>query len=174
MKHKLLANRRSPRWAFMERFEVPNYDDDTNYLIRWRIVQTPWFGLYLHRFEGPDPRATLHDHPWPFVSIILRGGYIERRLDPRTLEVDDAHEVRWLNRLRTHDAHAIVRLLRVPSWSLLFVGRRVRTWGYWEPTAWLTVEGELSSWQWTAFNVHPHAAEFDRALERRRQLRSVS
>lgn len=167
---KLLANRRSPRWAFMERFEVPNYDDDTNYLVRIRLVQTPWFGLYLHRFEGPDPRSTLHDHPWPFLSVVLRGGYIERRLDPETMEVDEAHEVRWINRLRTHDAHAIVRLLRVPTWTLMVVGRRVRTWGYLEPAGYNPAG---PSWRWTPFDRHPHATEFDRALERRR-LRSVS
>jgi hypothetical protein len=49
----------SVRWAFMEKFEVPNLDDPTEtYLTRWRIIQTPLFAIYLHRFDGPDSRAT--------------------------------------------------------------------------------------------------------------------
>lgn len=161
-----LASGRNPQWAFLDRFEVPDYDHpERNYLTRWRIVQTPWFGLYLHRLDGPDPRATLHDHPWNFTSLVLRGGYVERRLDPSTLDVDEGREVRWVNRLRTHDAHAIVRLLRVPTWTLLFVGARRRTWGY--------LDGPMSDdrrWRWTPFDTHRHAHEFDRAMARRREL----
>lgn len=164
MSAKRLANNRSARWAFMERFEVPDYDGDGNYLTRWRIVQTPWFALYLHRFDGPDPRSTLHDHPWNFLAVVLRGGYVERRLNPQTMTVNESHRVRWVNRVRTHDAHAIMRLLRVPTWTLLLVGRRQRTWGYFEPEPhpWSDV------WNWTEFSRHRHADEFDAAMARRR------
>lgn len=159
---KRLADRRSPQWAFMERFVIPNFDtDEENYLVRWRIVQTPWFAVYLHRIGTPDSRPTLHDHPWDFLALVLCGGYIERRLDPVTMTVNEAHRVRWVNRMRTHDAHAIVRLLRVPTWTLCLVGARRRTWGYLEP--W----GD-NEWRWTEFDRHFHAAEFDRAMARRR------
>jgi hypothetical protein len=149
----------------MERFEVPDYDGDGNYLTRWRLIQTPWFGIYLHRFDGPDPRPTLHDHPWNFLSVVLRGGYIERRLDPMTRDVNECHRIRFVNRLRTHDAHAITRLLRVPTWTLMFVGVRRRTWGYSEPYA--AAPDFHDAWSWTEFNLHAHAAEFDAALARR-------
>lgn len=152
-----------PAFAFMKRFEIPTFDDDGLYLTRWRIVQTPWFSLYLHRFDAPDSRPTLHDHPWTFVSLMLRGGYMERRLNPHTMQVDEAHRVRWINRVRASDAHAIMTLARVPSWSLLLVGPRVRTWGYWEP-----VDVEAGEWRWTEFDKHPHAHEFDAAMARRR------
>jgi hypothetical protein len=152
----------------METFRVPDYDTDGTYLTRLRIVQTPWFGVYLHRFDGPDPRRTLHDHPWPFLSFVLRGGYIERRLNPLTMTVDEAHRVRWVNRMPTHGAHAIVRLLRVPTWTFMVVGRRVRTWGYLdeldEPTS--SLDG-FPAFLWTEFDKHPHAAEFDAAMARR-------
>lgn len=147
----------------MDRFEVPQYDGDGNYLTRWRIVQTPWFGILLHRFDGPDPRLTLHDHPWPFLSFVLRGGYVERRLDPMTMRVDEQRVVRSVNRMRLIDAHAIRRLLRQPTWTLMFVGRRVRTWGYLEPSAY-------GKWSWTEFDKHIHAREFDAALERRARV----
>lgn len=164
---KKLASGRSARWAFMERFEVPDYDKpERNYLTRWRIVQTPWAGLYLHRLDGPDPRPTLHDHPWPFLSIVLRGGYVERRLNPMTMTVDEEHRIRRVNRARAGMAHSIRYLLRQPTWTLLFVGARRRTWGYLEPTE--GISPLRDAWTWTEFDEHPHADEFDRALAARR------
>lgn len=151
-------------WAFMKRFDLLNYDDDGFYLRRLRIIQTPFFGLYLHRFEGPDPRPTLHDHPYPFLSIILRGGYVERRLNTHSHDVDEQHVVRRFNRMRPTDAHAIISLLRNPTWSILLVGRRVREWGYWEPD-W-SVRGR---WTWTVFDQHYHAYENNRAWKRRKE-----
>lgn len=165
---KRLAGDRSQRWAFMEKFEVPNYDKAGNYLTRWRVVQTPWAFLYLHRFDGPDPRPTLHDHPWNFVSVVFRGGYVERRLDTMTMQVNESRVVRFLNVMRTHDAHAITRLLRTPSWSLVLGGRRVRTWGYFEPWATSPDGTTHGPWTWTEFDKHRHATEFDRAMARRR------
>lgn len=172
---KLAANR-SPNWAFMQRFEVPNYDSDGNYLTRWRIVQTPWFGMYLHRFDGPDPRPTLHDHPWDFRSLVLLGGYVEATeygirigdLIPlgappdwpkQTLREHGSWETftrGGINRKKATDLHTIVHLLRVPTWTLMFVGRRERVWGY--------VDRDGT---WTAFNEHRHNLEFENALRRR-------
>lgn len=163
MSRRLAANR-SPRWAFMERFEVPNLDNPTEtYLSRLRIIQTPWFGIYLHRMDGPDSRPTLHDHPWNFVSLILRGGYTERRLDPVDHRVF-RRRVHHVNVMRTHDAHAIEHLFRVPTWTLMFVGTRRRTWGYWEPRP----GRQFHDWTWTPFDKHAHADEFDRAMAERR------
>lgn len=148
--------RRVPRWAFMERFDVPSVDNPSElHFSRLRIVQTPWFGVYLHRFDNPDVRQ-LHDHPWPFVSIILRGGYEEARSYGPT---DRAVRVRWFNAKRSTDLHYIARLLRRPTWTLIFVGARVRTWGYVDPDG-----------TWTRFDLHPNAAKFDAAVAARAAL----
>lgn len=162
MKSRPLASGRSARWALMERFEVPDYDHpERNYLTRWRLVQTPWFGFYLHRMDGPDPRPTLHDHPWPFVSFILRGGYWEDRLDPHELQTHK-RRVRFVNVMPIFGAHSIRHLLRTPTWTFLVVGRRRRMWGYLEK---FSLD---DSWLWTPFNTHRHAREFDAALAARK------
>jgi len=154
-------------WSIGSRFDIPNFDDPEElYLTRWRIVQTPWFGVYLHRMLGPDSRPTIHDHPWSFTSIVLRGGYVERRLDPITREIP-LRKVRWVNRMRTHDAHAIMRLLRVPTWTLVFVGKRRRTWGYLEEASLLLPESTVT---WTAFDKHDYDFLFRDALRRRKEM----
>lgn len=150
-----LASNRSPNWAFVEKFEVPSYDDPTrNYLTRWRIVQTPWFGVYLHRFDGPDPRPTLHDHPWAFVSLVLRGGYDEVTPERR-------RSVTRVNAKAATDLHYIARLRRVPTWTLMLVGRRKRVWGYRDGNG------------WTRFDEHPHNDEFAAAMRTRNLVKEA-
>lgn len=149
----------STRWAFMERFEVPDLDHpERTYLSRLRIVQTPWCALYLHRLDTPDSRPVLHDHPWSFLSIILRGGYDEQRLDTQT-RATVRRERRRVNVMRRDDAHYIERLYRVPTWTLLFVGARRRTWGYIEP-----LDTERGEFIWTPFDRHRFAEQFDAAI----------
>lgn len=132
------------RWAFLRRCEIP-CSDDRVYLTRWRIVQTPWMALYLHRFTAPDPSWDLHDHPWRFVSVVVRGGYVEERL---SLFRGSTYRrrVRWWNGMRTHDAHAVVELLRYPTWTLVLTGARRRQWGF------LDVESD-SVRTWTAHDA---------------------
>lgn len=162
MRHQ--TNRGPTNWAFMTRFNVPNFDNpDINYLERLRIIQTPWWAVYLHRLGTPDSRPTLHDHPWSFLSIILWGGYFERRLDTKTRKVRIKHR-RFINIMRRDDAHSIHTLDRTPTWTLLFVGKRRRTWGYLRPIP-FSNRGE---WYWTPFDRDVHAEEFDEAMAARR------
>jgi hypothetical protein len=157
-------SKRRSAWAFMERFEVPDLDHpERTYLSRLRIIQTPWCALYLHRLDTPDSRPTLHDHPWSFVSLILRGGYDEQRLDLHTHQLARKRR-RWVNVMRRDDAHYIERLFRVPTWTLLFVGARRRTWGYWRPVG----NSGRGAWYWTPFDRDVHAEEFDAAMAQRR------
>jgi hypothetical protein len=99
------------------------------------------------------------DHPWPFISIVLRCGYVEligdRDPDGR---VNGQRFRGWhgrsIHRMRKTDAHTIVRLDRSPTWALLLVGRRrpEPSWGYWENS------------EWVPHDQHPHDAEFAAAL----------
>lgn len=60
----------SPRWAFMKRHDIPDLQNPGNtYLRRWRIIQTPWFGVFLHRIYLNDNDREVHDHPWNFTTI---------------------------------------------------------------------------------------------------------
>lgn len=47
-----------------------------------RGLQTRWFNVYLHRIEAPDPGRDLHNHPWWFAALVLRGGYREQYRQP--------------------------------------------------------------------------------------------
>lgn len=48
------------------------------YLRRWYLIPRNRFGnVYLHQFLRSDEDRALHNHPWWFVSMILRGAYDE-------------------------------------------------------------------------------------------------
>lgn len=159
-------------WALMERVDAPDYDEpEQNYMTRWRVIAAPWFGLYVHRLAKPDPRPTLHDHPWPFISFVLRGGYTEdvgtRPDAERSSPVTGRRTRSWrpgsCHLMRKDDAHAITALRRSPTWTVLLVGKRQRpepSWGYWDDDG------------WTAWDRHRHAADFAAAEAARRQSRS--
>lgn len=102
-----------------------------DHLHRLRIIQTPWFGVYLHKFLVPDIEV-LHDHPWSFRSVALRGGYTEMVPEVRGVGVRP-HYVKRFNSKRAEDSHYIIELWRVPTWTLICVGRRRREWGFFDP-----------------------------------------
>lgn len=45
-------------------------DGGSPYLTRWTLRETTLGSLYLHHFHRSDADEN-HDHPWPFVSLIL-------------------------------------------------------------------------------------------------------
>jgi hypothetical protein len=116
--------------------------------------------------DGPDSREVPHDHPWSFVSFILKGGYDEMRKNPHDTHAPlRLRRHRRMNIMRRDDAHFILRLLKVPTWTLLFMGKRRRTWGYWERTKF---DGE---WKWTEFDKHPFQNEYEDAMRARVEAR---
>lgn len=123
----LKAGKRKP-WQFMSKFTIQD-DNGDPMLVRWRIVQTPYGALYLHKFLRGDSDPYVHDHPWSFFSIILRGGYTEARRNNKTYLLWQ-HHIKRFNIMHRYDAHYIMTLDRTPTWSLLLVGPRKRTWGF--------------------------------------------
>lgn len=119
------------------------------YLHRWTLFQPRrprrlWrgFGIYLHKFVGDDWSRDLHDHPKRFISIGLRGRYVETtfRGDARQCPCDLEHEhhvtreyrAPWF---RTFPADHVHRLSGPtpdrPCWTLVIVLWHVREWGFW-------------------------------------------
>lgn len=95
----------------------------------------------LHNICTPDLDPHLHDHPWPFTSIILRGGYIEERpvqMSPPQFEFDReetyrlVHGVGSVIRRRATDRHRIVKVFP-DTWTLFITGPQLHWWGFYTP-----------------------------------------
>lgn len=123
MEHK------STRWAFFK-WHTIRATDGSPYLVRLRILQTPLFAFYLHWILRSDDRERgLHDHPWDFVSVILRGGYVEHTSTGRKWYGPGSVLYR-----RAEAFHAIG--VERPAMSLVFCMRRRRPWGFQPPAIW--------------------------------------
>lgn len=95
------------------------------YLYRWVLTKTRWGNIYLHKFVGDDWSYDLHDHPKRFVSIGLRGSYLEE-----TPSGKRKYTAPWL---RTFPA-AYKHRLSTPwgtCWTLVIVLKTERDWGFW-------------------------------------------
>lgn len=136
--HVKLASTDGKRVAFMRPFAIPDAaNPEETYLWRLRIIQTPWFALYLHKINTPDGDRHPHDHPFNFWSLILKGGYNEHVIDPEFRT--KVHRRGWFSfhkMPKTH-FHSITRLLSVPTWTLIFVGARTQDWGFLTDDGWV-------------------------------------
>lgn len=113
--------------------------DGLVYLHRWGLSHDRIGGVLLHRMDAPDPGIDLHDHPWWFVSIIIKGGYVEARASNR-----QPNEQAWITRkpwsvktMRLDECHTITSLLTKHSWSLVLKGPRRRSWGFYVNEEWM-------------------------------------
>lgn len=130
--------RQGPRWAFMERFDVHDRaDPDLVILHRLRVIETPWFALYVHRLPLPDRDRWPHDHPWPFASWVVRGGYTEDLYASPDDEGRTVHRRRWsIHRMGTEAGHRIA-VVQDNTVTVIVRGRRRRTWGFWTDTGFI-------------------------------------
>lgn len=101
------------------------------YLERYYLGRLGPLTAYLHRFVSGDGDPEPHDHPWHAAALVLTGEYTELRCQ---LSGADGlacltRPVRWINSIRKHDIHQIVRA-RPETWTLFVHGRIRKKWGF--------------------------------------------
>ena len=93
---------------------------------RWQVIKTRWFAIYIHGIYKADEDLHLHNHPWKFVSLILKGSYIERLpghvINPRLAGT-------WVYRDTTR-FHQIDSLLSPKVYTFNIMWGFKDTWGY--------------------------------------------
>ncbi len=95
------------------------------HFLRFSVLETKVFRIYLHRILRPDEDRHLHTHPWNFISIILRGSYVERTKDRglvTRLPLSVVH--------RPADLPHKVEKVNRPCWTLVVAWGRKRPWGF--------------------------------------------
>jgi hypothetical protein len=124
-----------------ERFEITRSWEAVPYLTRWTLSGKRFEGLgralFLHHFHRSDADE-MHDHPWPFTSVILAGGYYEVTPARGWANGVGPTQRRWYGpgRVITRPAKWIHRV-EIPAgrdaWTLIIRGRKERGWGFWCP-----------------------------------------
>ncbi len=114
-----------------------------------------WFSIKLHKIVSSDD-VCLHDHPWAFISIVLKGGYTE--YTKLNSPVNTFYEKGWgyhgwseRNQFhvikkyfkpgsilfrKAHWAHRL-EVGREPATTLVLTFRRKRKWGFFTSKGWI-------------------------------------
>lgn len=104
------------------------------YMRRYRI-RTRWFGIHLHHIRLPDYGRDFHDHPFDFVSFVVKGSYWEQ------MKGDDSMIThRWgvPHYRRAEDAHTIVWVPEGKGvWTVVLRGPLRRHWGFYVDDEWV-------------------------------------
>jgi hypothetical protein len=128
------------------------------YVNRWMVDMGKYGSLRLHHWFGSDDQRAYHDHPWWFLTLVLKGGYQD--LHPQAvLRCSQCHstDITW-NHLCTHcgwvdleeaEAQAqdhltagswrfrpaehkhTVLVDKGGAWTVLLTGPEQRIWGFW-------------------------------------------
>jgi hypothetical protein len=101
---------------------------DEPYLTRYYLFlkDRKWFpfNIFIHRFHKGDP-DDLHDHPWPYFALILRGGYWETTPQGRFWRAPGHFRLCGAKSL-----HRIELEPGVDTWTLFIPGPKLREWGF--------------------------------------------
>ncbi len=74
-----------PNWLvnrIIARAQRTPYIHLDGYMNRWWLVpyNRTGYAARVHEILSSDRERDLHDHPWPYISVVLRGGYFEHTL----------------------------------------------------------------------------------------------
>ena len=103
------------------------------------------FNIFLHKFLKGDP-DDVHDHPWPYCTLILAGGYYEwvPQFDAQGTKIGETRHWRGPGHFRFCRASSFHRIELEPgvtAWTLFMPGPHQRQWGF------LTGKDPKTTWE---------------------------
>ena len=138
---------------------IPDRRTGADYMHRYYLFfkDRKWFpfNLTMHKIVRSDD-PVYHDHPWPYMTIILKGGYwehtpmysgpyligdIKRWRGPGSIITRSSKKLHWLELDNEK-----------PATTLFFMGPQVREWGFivkkdsYGSTEWIKHDECLNNW----------------------------
>lgn len=138
---------------------IPDRRTGADYMHRYYLLckNRKWFpfNITLHKIiRSDDP--IFHDHPWPYLTIILKGGYWEH-----VPVYGDNGEIfgelaKWrgpgsIIKRRAGELHWLELDAGKPATTLFFMGRQQREWGFLvtnnlRKPKWIKYDQYLTNW----------------------------
>jgi len=105
------------------------------------------FNVFLHKFLKSDP-DDVHDHPWPYATLILKGGYYEwiPQFNNKGQKISELQVWRGPGHFRVCGANSFHRIELDPdvtAWTLFMPGAKQRDWGFLVKNKWVQWEEYL-------------------------------
>jgi hypothetical protein len=128
----LVSNPDRVGWLIARAQRTP-YFPLKGYMGRWWLVRpSRWlpFSIRIHHIQRADFDRNLHNHPWNFHTIVLRGIYTEELLMPdggKRYQVASRGQTYTRN---TGEYHRVASVGRGGVWTLFIMGRKRCDWGF--------------------------------------------
>lgn len=119
------------------------------YLRRWVFNFGPVGSIRVHHWTGSDDDRALHDHPWWFLTFVLKGGYtdvssttpvaLDSMIEDRHVYAGIVHDhlrapvVRYRPALHAHT----VQVDEGGCWTVMLTGPWERDWGFYTREGWV-------------------------------------
>ena len=117
---------RHPEGVYMERYWLFNpYPPETS----GKSNRFP-ISIRIHHICLPDRARDLHDHPWNARTIILKGGYLEQRLEGKWQYTFYERNPGDTAKINFGEFHTIESLAEGGAWTLFITGKYRGTWGF--------------------------------------------
>ena len=99
------------------------------------------FNIFIHKFLKSDP-DDVHDHPWPYATLILKGGYWEwiPQFNSQGKKINELAKWRGPGHFRICKAtsyHRIELDPNITAWTLFMPGPQKREWGFLKNNKWI-------------------------------------
>ena len=99
------------------------------------------FNVFLHKFLKGDP-DDVHDHPWPYATLILSGGYYEwvpvfNTTGEKINEIKYWRAPGHFRVCNPNSYHRIELKEGVTAWTLFMPGPQKREWGFLVNNKWI-------------------------------------
>jgi hypothetical protein len=113
----------------------------TRYYLFLKDRKTFPFNIFLHKFHKGDP-GDVHDHPWPYATLILKGGYWEYTplFNSDGQMVGEKGHWRGPGHFRLCGSTSYHRIELEPGvtpWTLFMPGPQTREWGFLVKNKWI-------------------------------------
>lgn len=133
--------------AYGKVFFITGKGTEDIYMIRYLLVNTPFFNFYIHRFLRSDHDVP-HSHPWNFLTYVVDGEYYEHKYETQGVMNESSTDfMEVINHRKkgsvvtrvASDVHKVVvkesisvmEKERAPL-TICITGPKEREWGFWK------------------------------------------
>jgi hypothetical protein len=107
------------------------------------------FNAFLHKFHKGDP-GDVHDHPWPYFTLILAVGYYEwvPKFNSKKEMIGEIRHWRGPGHFRFCSANSYHRIElkeNITPWTLFMPGPQKREWGFLVNNKWIHTDEYLET-----------------------------
>ena len=94
------------------------------YIRRW-YLDLGFCSIRIHQWFHSDDARFFHDHPWWYISLVLKGSYQD--ISPIGTKTRLPGSLAFYPATHQHT----VSITKSPCWTILLTGPEKRDWGFW-------------------------------------------